>query len=50
MEYLTVEKFIDKYEEDGDFTGGINEEKIKLIEEQLYVQLPESYKSVWTAL
>lgn len=39
-----VEKFIEKFQKDKDLTGGIDEDKIKMIEEQLNVTLPENYK------
>ncbi len=44
MDFEIVEKFIEKYRKNKDFTGGIDEDKIKIIEEQLNVTLPESYK------
>ena len=43
-DFEIVEKFIEKFRKDKDFTGGIDEDKIKIIEKQLNVTLPESYK------
>ncbi|WP_397537130.1 SMI1/KNR4 family protein [Rummeliibacillus pycnus] len=44
MNFRAVEEFIEEFSKEKDFTGGIGEEKIKVIEEQLNVVLPESYK------
>lgn len=44
MDFITVEKFIEEFRKEKDFTGGIDEEKINFIERQLNVILPESYK------
>ena len=44
MDFITVEKFIEEFSKEKDFTGGIDEEKINFIERQLNVILPESYK------
>ncbi|WP_146551789.1 SMI1/KNR4 family protein [Rummeliibacillus sp. SL167] len=44
MDFITVEKFIEEFRKEKDFTGGIDEEKINFIERQLNVILPKSYK------
>jgi len=44
MNFRAVEEFIEEFSKEKDFTGGIDEEKIKFIEGQLNVVLPESYK------
>lgn len=44
MNFLKVKDFINRFGEDDDFTGGINEEKIIDIQTKLNVELPESYK------
>ncbi len=44
MNYSKVEKFIKENAGEKDFTGGIDEEKISKIEQNLQVSLPESYK------
>lgn len=44
MDLITFEKFIEEFSKEKDFTGGICEEKIELIEEKLNLVLPESYK------
>jgi len=42
--YDEVEKLIQKYKNNGFFTGGTTEEHIKQVEKQLDVKLPEQYK------
>lgn len=46
MDYSKVEKFIKENDskDHATFTGGVSEEKVKLIEHDLHVNLPESYK------
>lgn len=36
--------FINKYKESDDFTGGVNESQIQIVQNKLGVELPESYK------
>ncbi|MCY8922019.1 SMI1/KNR4 family protein [Bacillus atrophaeus] len=42
--YNQVKQFLDENAKDKDFTGGIEEDKISKIEQDLQVRLPESYK------
>ncbi|MED4816392.1 SMI1/KNR4 family protein [Bacillus atrophaeus] len=42
--YLKVKKFLAENAKEKDFTGGIGEEKISKIEQDLQVTLPDSYK------
>ncbi|MCX7568634.1 SMI1/KNR4 family protein [Tumebacillus sp. DT12] len=44
MNSLELKTFIQKNADDTDFTGGIPDEHIKSIEEELGVRFPESYK------
>ncbi len=42
--YTQVEQFLNDNAKERDFTGGIGEDKISKIEQDLKVKLPESYK------
>lgn len=44
MNKLDIEKMIEEYQDEFFFTGGITNEKIKQVEKDLDVQLPQSYK------
>ncbi|ASB89423.1 MULTISPECIES: SMI1/KNR4 family protein [Bacillus] len=44
MLFKKVEGFINDNKDHATFTGGVSEEKVKLIENELNVNLPESYK------
>ncbi|MEC0273160.1 SMI1/KNR4 family protein [Peribacillus frigoritolerans] len=44
MNYSKLQEFIKEYGQDDDFTGGVAESQVNVVQNELVVELPESYK------